>query len=409
MDYGVLKSEIDELRQEVPQNTYLLYAMGLRLGTMDYDALSVNSLLDGPDDKKIDFFHVDHETGIATVAQGYESIDWTRIQAPSSKAADLNTATSWLLESDLSEIPRVAVRACAEELRDGLATGEITRVEIFYIHNLPHSAQVQSELATVQRATQRLLERYGNAAGQTPECVVREISRDIVEEWYRSQHDTASVHDDIELMSQMDVQILETPEWNAAIAAIPARELVDLNTKYGDALYSANVRDYLGSRESSRNINRQIERTAETEPQNFMIYNNGATVLTNRIQIFDRLIKLSGVSVINGAQTLGSLAQAAARGNLGDANLLVRFVKCNDKTLVESVIRYNNTQNPIKAWELRVIDPIQRRLQRGVSKAGCYLSAATGCQQEKSIGRSLRKTWTILECILRRPRGSAQE
>jgi hypothetical protein len=30
--------------------------------------------------------------------------------------------------------------------------------------------------------------------------------------------------------------------------------------------------------------------------------------------------------------------------------------------LIEKVIRYNNTQNPIKAWELRAVDPIQKRL-----------------------------------------------
>jgi hypothetical protein len=320
--------------------------MGLRLGTMHYEDLRVNYLLDYPDDKKIDFFHIDNETGLATIAQAYESLDWTRPQAPANKAADLNTAMSWLLESRIDEIPRDALRAYAQELRDGLSTGEITGIELFYVHNLPGSTQVESELATVQRATQRLLEQFRNAAGQVPECIVREISCATVEEWRRSQHDNVSVHDDIELHSQVAVQTLETAEWHAAIASVLARELVDLNTRYGDSLCSANVRDYLGSRESSRNINRQIERTAEEEPQNFLIYNNGATVLTNRIEIDGRKVKLAGVSVINGAQTLVVLPRPPL-----EAHWATHFFWCGSSNAMTG------------HWLNRLSDIIARRIQ----------------------------------------------
>jgi AIPR protein len=384
MDWQILKSEVEELRKEFPENTYLLYAIGLRLSTMDYRELQINNVLDGPDDKKVDFFHIDPDAGIATIVQSYTADDWERLNAPANKAADLNTTINWLLESDLAQIPRASVRACAKELRDNLTTGEITRLEIFFIHNLPCSHQVEAELGTVRRAAQRLLGRFANEAGQIPECLVREVGRDVVEEWRRSQHDTVSVHDQVQLRSAVEVQRIETPEWHAIVASVPARELVDLNTRYGDALYSANVRDYLGSRESSRNINRQIERTAHEEPQNFWIYNNGATFLTNRIDIDGDDIRLTGISVINGAQTLGSLSQAAARGGLGEAHVLVRAVKCNDPTLVEAVIRYNNTQNPIKAWELRVIDPIQRRLQEEFGRVGITYQLRRGVSRRRA-------------------------
>jgi AIPR protein len=155
---------------------------------------------------------------------------------------------------------------------------------------------------------------------------------------------------------------------------------VDLRTKYRDALSSANVRDYLGSRQASRNINRQMERTVEKEPQNFWIYNNGITVLTNGFTIDETRVRLQGIAVINGAQTTGSLTEAAARGNvdLGTAWVMVRVIKCNDPSLVESVIRFNNTQNPIKAWELRVIDPIQRKLTSEFDKLGITYQTRRG-------------------------------
>ena len=106
------------------------------------------------------------------------------------------------------------------------------------------------------------------------------------------------------------------------------------------------------------------------EPNNFWIYNNGITILTNGIHIDGNNISLSGFSIINGAQTTGSLAEAATQRPLRDAQVLFRAIKCNDTGLIDTVIRYNNTQNPIKAWELRVIDPIQRRLQGQFSEIG---------------------------------------
>jgi hypothetical protein len=112
-EWETLRHEVETLTSDFPDQTYLLYAMGLRLGTMDYHTLRTDNLLDGPDDKKVDFFHLDLESGVATIAQGYQSLDWNRRDPPSNKASDMNTAINWLLESDIEDIPRPAVKASA--------------------------------------------------------------------------------------------------------------------------------------------------------------------------------------------------------------------------------------------------------------------------------------------------------
>jgi hypothetical protein len=43
--------------------------------------------------------------------------------------------------------------------------------------------------------------------------------------------------------------------------------------------------------------------------------------------------------------------------------VLVRVVESDNEDLVQQIIRYNNTQNPIKPWELRVLDPVQKRIE----------------------------------------------
>ena len=68
--------QVAALEPDFAHNAFLLFAMGLRLGTADYDQLHSDNVLDGPDDKKVDFFHMDFETGVAIVAQGYQSPDW---------------------------------------------------------------------------------------------------------------------------------------------------------------------------------------------------------------------------------------------------------------------------------------------------------------------------------------------
>ena len=179
--YEDLQREIDALSADVGHPAYLLYAMGLRLGTLDYTGLQTDCLLDGPDDKKVDFLHLDFDNGIATIAQAYRAQDWSRSDPPASKAADLNTAINWLIESDLSSIPRESVRAAAEQLRDALSEREITRLEVFFVHNLPCSPAVDAELATVQRATQQLLEGFGGEGGIIPpDCVAQQVSRETV-------------------------------------------------------------------------------------------------------------------------------------------------------------------------------------------------------------------------------------
>lgn len=48
--------------------------------------------------------------------------------------------------------------------------------------------------------------------------------------------------------------------------------------------------------------------------------------------------------------------------DLKSVAIQVRVVEANEVDLATDIIRFNNTQNPIKAWELRAIDPVQSRL-----------------------------------------------
>lgn len=359
----VLKA-VTDLSASFAPNGFLLFTMGLRLNSGDYEQLYRDSVLDGPDDKKLDLFHLDLDSGCALIAQGYESADWDRVDPLSNKASDLNTAIAWLLDAPLSTIPRPAVRAAAEQLREALDLGGVHTVEVYYVHNCRRTRNVDDELATVEASLRNKLESWAKRTGSPISAMARQLSLEDVVALYDSRHSFIRVRDKVSIATDSPPQWVTGPSWQAVYTTVRGEDLVKPVDKYGEQIYTANIRDYLGWRASARNINRQITETASQDPDNFWVFNNGVSLISRRVDQKEDALECSGLAVINGAQTLGSLAEAAQSGSVKDVKVLVRVVQSDDEQLVPQIIRYNNTQNPIKPWELRVLDPVQKRIER---------------------------------------------
>ena len=107
---------------------------------------------------------------------------------------------------------------------------------------------------------------------------------------------------------------------------------------------------------------------SESEPDNFWVFNNGVTALTYKIRL-GKPKRIRGISIINGAQTTGSLSEAA-RDKTKKASVMLRVVECSDRKLIDKIIRYNNTQNDIKPADKRSKDQIQKRLQEDFEALG---------------------------------------
>ena len=160
-------------------------------------------------------------------------------------------------------------------------------------------------------------------------------------------------------------------QWSAYQTILPGRFFYELYKKHGLDLFSANVRDYLGSRASDLNINHGIKQTAEDEPGNFWVFNNGITALVNGLQAKQRegniRLTINGISIVNGAQTTGALGSLAEKPKK-DLAVAVRFIWTKNETLVEDIIKYNNSQNKISASDFRSTDAIQKRLKAEFAK-----------------------------------------
>jgi AIPR protein len=352
--------------QPYGDNALGLFALAMKFGLDDLATVAADSLTDANDDKKCDIIYVDRTEGVSVIAQCYFS-QKTKKEAPSSKASDLNTAVTWLLQTPLKDLPE-KLRSPALQLREGIREGEIKDLHIWYIHNLPESINVGRELEAVERTAQSAIRsEYPN---QAIRISGREVGQQTFEMWYADTQSQILVNEtfNIDVVSGFEIT---GPKWKAYVTSLPATFLYDTYKKYETRLFSANVREYLGSRKSDSNINFGIKNTAEHDHEDFWVFNNGLTILVNKYSFEEKGVKkrlnVSGMSIVNGAQTTGAIGTLDRPPNVGML-VPVRFVETNSSELVRSIVQFNNSQNKITASDFRSADIVQRRLKEEFAK-----------------------------------------
>ncbi len=152
------------------------------------------------------------------------------------------------------------------------------------------------------------------------------------------------------------------------VGQVSGAELASLYRQHKVALFSLNIRDYVGETAT----NKGIVETALNRPDEFAFFNNGVSAIATDVQP-DRAkstLTCTRLSIINGAQTVRSLRKAEAKSKnraLSEARVLFRvstFSLGKDSEFLSDITRYNNTQNAIKISDFRSNDPVQKDLAR---------------------------------------------
>jgi hypothetical protein len=141
--------------------------------------------------------------------------------------------------------------------------------------------------------------------------------------------------------------------------------------KYGDHLYYKNIRGFKGSTD----VNDLIAATLKDNPDHFLYFNNGITLLCSQLEkrpLGGKLkttgvFECKGASVVNGAQTVGSILTAlkSSGDTLGSARVMVRLISlesCPPEFGLE-VTKATNTQNRIEKKDFAALDKEQARLR----------------------------------------------
>lgn len=142
--------------------------------------------------------------------------------------------------------------------------------------------------------------------------------------------------------------------------------------QYGNKLFAKNLRFYKGRTE----VNEGIRKVLMDEPENFFYYNNGIKLLCQRIirkaknstNNTTGIFTLEGVSLINGAQTTGSIGSIYFEepNKLKDANVMIQMIDMSNmpESVSKLITKLSNTQNRIENKDFAAQDPVQDKIKR---------------------------------------------
>jgi hypothetical protein len=157
-------------------------------------------------------------------------------------------------------------------------------------------------------------------------------------------------------------------------------EMGQLVEQYGTKLFARNIRGYLGE----TGINREIRRTLRTDPSSFWYLNNGITIVCDDALLesasgSERLL-LSNPQIINGQQTTYALNAEPKGAQASEVSVrVIRIAKDGKEddfaaydAMVGRIVEATNSQNKIKAADLRSNDRRQVSIERDLHQLGYH-------------------------------------
>jgi hypothetical protein len=342
-------------------SAYLTMAIAVILDEPDVNELASAGLTDGGGDRCIDFIYFDEDARKIIFAQGYYT-EKKSDSAPAKKASDLNTAAAWIVSGNTAHVPE-KLRDIIETCRTAIADKDVDSIDLAYVHNLPESINVARELQTAEEQLRKAL------ADESIIIRAYELGKHRLDELYAARDSHIEVKEDVKFPGAMGVKQIG-PTWKGSVSTVSGKWIYDLFHRYGDKLYSANYRGFLGA-SRRRRVNSGIRESAEKAPSDFWAFNNGITLLTLGVAEARDGATLKGVSVINGAQTTGSIGSVdPARTDLENVKVLCRVIECSDQNTIDQIVRFNNTQNVITTWDQFSNDTDQKRIAAEFEEIG---------------------------------------
>ncbi|MFT8519488.1 AIPR family protein [Acetobacter syzygii] len=199
--------------------------------------------------------------------------------------------------------------------------------------------------------------------------------------------------------------VIEKP-YKSVYGAVAATEVVTWFEKNRDRLFSENLR--FGIEKSE--VNDGIRQTANDDPTHFWYFNNGVTAICDDVTkqpvggnntdsgVFD----VNKISIINGAQTISSLARAKSEGaNLDQVFIHLRVISLagTPENFSTDVTTANNTQNDLSPIDFVAADPNQDRIRREASQIGIVYTYRRGDKDPSTdAGFSVREATIAAAC-----------
>jgi hypothetical protein len=349
-----ISDQVEQFRKAYNLSTGQAFLMwyGIEAIGLSEDSAYEAASYDGGNDKAIDFFYVDDENERVVIAQGKFN-GRGQYKPKVGEFLELVHTTDWLQNPESFEREgRADLAEAAREYDDALSRGYTIDYHLVYMGE-PHREVIDASynfnnanVSTTPVRNSRVLHIGG----------LQQIHDEYIDASARIE--TATM-----VLSTEQTFQHRGPYGQSLTATIPGTELQKLYKAHGDALFDRNVRLFLGTRAGS--VNAGIRDTlASSDRRNFWAYNNGITFICDRYE-FDKAsgeLTIHNFSIVNGCQTTVSVAQSLDPAP-PEVAVLGRFIAATDDQVVDSIIRFTNSQTPIRHWDIISQDNTQKRWQ----------------------------------------------
>ena len=161
--------------------------------------------------------------------------------------------------------------------------------------------------------------------------------------------------------------------YRAYYGLISGKEIASWWKNYDSRLFEKNIRQVLGPTD----VNEEMERTIKESPGLFWYFNNGITIIAERIEKTVvgggsrelGTFKLSKIAIVNGAQTVSTIGRFGLMSDnsskLNELKVQVKMIQLSEapENFDKDVTRANNRQNRIENRDFVSQDPNQIRLR----------------------------------------------
>ena len=107
-------------------------------------------------------------------------------------------------------------------------------------------------------------------------------------------------------------------------------------------MFDANVRAYQGDTD----VNNEMVMTLSECPSNFVLYNNGITIVCSKFEIHGKTLEIRNPQVVNGCQTCNSIFKVYTEGkDVSEAKVIVKVIETTGVSVTQGIVRGTNRQN----------------------------------------------------------------
>jgi len=354
--YDKIKEDIkaDFFKQNFPNDGQRFVAWYLRYIHMRDMNETRDDITDGADDKQIDAIVIDNDKSTIYIIQG-KFISGGVVDAEPLR----EVLSSWMQLRDLERLQVVGNNRLQRKL------SEVSQA-------LDDDYEICFELIT----TSNLTEAAKNDL-ETFQIELAKISEN--EDW------DATIHlvDDTELARRYELALeTDNPSINytldlsdckyltetiagtqVVLAAVPLKDCILFPGIKDGSLFQKNVRQSLGT---SNAVNKGIRQTILGDKhKDFFFFHNGITAICNKMEINGKKMKMHGLSVVNGCQSLNTILSCSEPvKKLNDTFVMFRFYEIPQRERAERISINTNSQSAVKPRDLRSNDKRVLNLKR---------------------------------------------